>query len=191
MKGFILAMGRSGTTWCATALARCTDLDARHESMRKELGRSFDGVESNGNFWRDAWEIRMRWPEVAVAHLVRDGRKVCRSKLSHFPDRPPERVFDMWVRYNARLIQDVPAEDRYRLEDLTTDFATFRRFAGFLGATRVDEQRWQGIRQELVNRTRRKMYPAFDDWPEDQQRLFWQMCGETMRECGYERELAL
>lgn len=187
MKGFVLAHARSGTTWIAEAVTRCTDTHGRHESCR-DFGefRDHGGVESNGNFWRDAEAIRARFPAAGIVHLVRDGRDVVRSKLTHHWGRDPRAAFEMWARWNRRMLRDIPSGDRYRLEDLTTDWTTFDAAMRTLGAGSVDREAWERIRTERVNRTLlTRLYPPFDEWPAERQALFWEVCGDVMEECGY------
>jgi len=188
LKGFILAVGHSGTTWSARALTAATDLVARHESWRYDIGRDFGGVESNGNLWRMTARPEELFPEAAVVHQVRDGRKVVRTIMSR--KRPDffESACRRWHGRNETLGTDICGNRRYRLEDLTTDFKVFRSFEKRLGATRVDEVAWDRIREVRVNespKNRLEAFPSWEDWTEEQRRTFERVCGDMMALMGY------
>jgi len=191
MTGFVIATGRSGTTWMADALRRCTDRDARHESMRYTVGPSFarNGVEVNGNLWQQASIIRDTFPGVSIVHLVRDGRLVVRSALSnarrHDPHRTLEQTCRTWVARNERMISEVHWSMRFRLEGLTTDFATFQQAAGLLGAGRVDPVVWDRIRNVPRNVTAVKSVPPFAAWSNADRDRFWAICGPVMETLRY------
>lgn len=188
MKGFIVATGRSGTKWAATALRQCCHLDARHESMRYEPGRDFGGVEVNGNLWRQTQTLRRRFPEAAIVHQVRDGRDVVRSILSCGDAMGSfERACRRWASRNLELAFHIPSADRFRLEDLTTDFLTFSTMAMLLGAESVSWRAWDRIRGQRIN-SRQRRFPAYADWSPDQRAYFWQVCGELMDVLGYPNE---
>jgi len=188
MKGFILGCSHSGTTWAAEALHLSTDLVAWHESMKKELGKGFHGVESNGNFWHRAGEIAERWPQAAIVHLVRDGQKVVRTLMVKHSPSFFEQACRRWTSRNEKMYVDICPNMRYRLEDLTTDFKVFRSFATRLGATHVNRGRWERIRTVLVNGTlaeAKARFPAYEGWTEEQRTMFWRICGEMMVMCRY------
>ena len=181
-----MAHGYSGTTWIAHALNQATYLTARHESMGHELGEGFDGVESNGHLWGQIPEIRERYPDAAVIHQVRNGRLVIRSHLARHPERTFGQVCERWQVVNDRLAQAIPSADRYRLEDLVTDFDAFRRLAERCGAGRVDRQAWERVRTTRVNALRKGHWlPPPAHWPTETEATFWRICGETMEAMGY------
>ena len=173
--------------WVAAALSLSTDLKARHESMRHDFGKDFGGVESNGNFWERAPDLRRLYPGAVVVHQVRDGRRVVRSVLSRKSNRTLEQACIRWVRRNRQMMKDIDEGLRFRLEDLTTDFKSFERLAKLLGATFINPRMWQGIRNNRVN-AYPNTYPDPLDWTEAQRKIFWDICGETMVEVGYQRE---
>lgn len=175
--------------WIASALNQCTDLRAKHESMRKEFTQSFGGVESNGNFWQQIPEIRTLYPGAVVIHQVRDGRKVVRSVVSRKPHRTLEQACNRWVRRNGEMAGQIPEDHRFRLEDLTADFKTFEEMAHLLGATYVNPRQWNGIRAQRVN-AYHSTFSAPEDWTKAQKQLFWTICGEMMERMGYGEELA-
>jgi len=187
MKGFVLAHGRSGTTWIARALTACTDLDARHESMGKSLGQSFGGVESNGNFWRDSSLLRHTYPGVAVVHQVRDGRKVLRSVMTRkvdIPDWPFEQSCTTWTKRNEKMMRDIPDTHRFRLEDLIQEFDAFKLCATLLGAKTVNMVQWERERLQPAN-VSAHAFPVYDDWSEVHKRTFWDICGAMMVRLRY------
>ncbi len=188
MKGFIIAHGRSGTMWVAKALDLCTDLKARHESMKYEFGADFGGVESNGNFWQRAPELRRLYPGALVIHQVRDGRRVVRSVLSRKPKRTFEEACKRWDRRNTQMMEDVDDSLRFRLEELTTDFQCFERLAKLVGAQFVNPTMWQQIRSNRIN-AYRNSFPDPAEWTRGQKAMFWEACGGTMLLCGYGQEL--
>lgn len=140
MRGFVLAHGRSGTGWVATALRECAGLDARHEWMGTKPGPGYGGVEVNS--YLRAWvpEIQARWPSALLVHLVRDGRDVVRSVMGRHPGPLSlRRRAARWAYLNRRLM-DLP--HRFRLESLTLHYHVFHRLALLFGAVDVDENRW-------------------------------------------------
>jgi hypothetical protein len=165
VKGFILAHGRSGTMWVASALRACTDLDARHESMGHDFGPDFGGVESNGNFWARAREIPELYPGAVVIHQVRDGRDVVRSVMTRKQrtGRTLEQACIRWVRRNEQLAADL--RYLFKLEKLLSC--------------------WDAIRGRVVNGSPAHTFPAYEDWTFQEQYLFWQICGPTMEKMGY------
>lgn len=188
MKGFILAVGHSGTTWSARALTAATDLVARHESWRYDIGRDFGGVESNGNLWRMTARLEELFPEAGVIHQVRDGRKVVRTIMSRKAPDFFEAACRRWHGRNEKLGTDICGNRRFRLEDLTTDFKVFRAFATKLGATRVDEAAWDKIRTIKVNassKARLLSFPSWELWTSEQRTTFERVCGDMMTLTGY------
>ena len=183
MNGFVLAHGRSGTGWVATALWECAGLDARHEWMGRRPGPGYGGVEVNS--YLRAWvpELRTRWPSAVLVHLVRDGRDVVRSVMSRHPGPLSfRRRAARWAYLNRRLM-DLP--HRFRLEDLTAHYHVFRQLALLLGAKDVDEGRWFRLARQRVNSTERHTFPAVLDWPPERRADFWDEAGATMTELGY------
>ena len=185
MKAFIVGMGRSGTMWVARALEQCTDLEARHESMRKKLGADFHGVESNSNFWNQLPGVRERFPEAAILHQVRDGRDVVRSVQSRKDASWPfRRSCERWQNRNALLLREIPATHRFRLEDLTTNFDVFAAMASLAGAMKANRKLWNVIRRQRVNAFPHHFH-AYGDWSAEERDTFWEVCGETMQVLGY------
>ena len=187
MKGFILGHGRSGTMWVAKALRACTDLDARHESMRKELGPDFGGVESNGNLCRFAKQIPEAYPGARVIHQVRDGRDVVRSVMTkkERKGRTLRQACERWVLINQRLMVDIGQCNRYRLEDLISIQGSFETLALSLRAWSFNGQAWEEVRIRPMNQSRVHTFPPYEDWKPEEQEMFWEICGETMGRLGY------
>jgi hypothetical protein len=187
LKGFILAVGHSGTTWSARALTAATDLVARHESWRYTIGNDFGGVESNGNLWKLTEELEERFG-APVIHQIRDGKKVVRTIMSR--KRPDffEAACRRWRARNERLATDICGNRRFRLEDLTSSFKVFRAMAEKLGATRVDKATWDSIRAVRVNASSAKAlstFPSWEDWSLEQRAIFADICGDHMKLFGY------
>ena len=190
MKGFVLACGHSGTTWSASALIRATDLVARHESWRYSIGKDFGGVESNGNLWKMTAELSEAFPKAEIVHQVRDGKKVVRTIMYSKNRDFFEAACRRWTGRNERLLVDLCTRNRFRLEDLTTNFSAFRAFAERLGAKVVDREAWDSIRVVRVNaspaaKTRR--FPAYADWTDAEKEIFRKVCGPLMKELKYSR----
>ena len=136
MKGFVVGCGHSGTMWAAAALREIARIDARHESWRRKIGKDFRGVESNGNLWNRLEDLARIFPEARVLHIVRDGRLVVRTIMTK-RTRPPdffEAACRRWAGRNDRLSVAICNADRFRLEDLVSDYRVFRAFAMKLGA---------------------------------------------------------
>lgn len=186
MKGFVVGCGRSGTKWAATALVEVCGLDARHESMGHVIYGDYDGVESNGNFWSRVPYLMATYRDAAVVHLVRDGRLVVRSTLSRNPPLNLHGACRRWTNRNERIARDVDPDRRFRLEDLVSDFAAFRRFAAVFGVERPIRKKWESIRGKRINATRHRT-PPFDSWDAAERNTFWRICGPTMARMGYDR----
>ena len=188
MNGFVLGSGRSGTLWTADTLSACTDLDVRHESMGQTIGAGFRGVEVNGFLRNQVPDLRQRFPDATLIHLVRDGRLVVRSVMSRHPDRYAFReCCRHWAATNARLADQIPAHLRFRLEDLTTSFTWFRVLAFSLGAGRVWRRGWAKHAHRPLNATGTYAFPAPEDWTESQRRTFLAEAGAVMTRMGYDQ----
>jgi len=208
MIGFVVAHGRSGTTWVAHAINECSDISAEHESMghtiltqydevwrdgrcvsKKKREKGHDGVEVNGNLWNEIPLIYGEFPGVPVVHLVRDGRKVVRSALSNALKRTPHRTVKQscgtWAIRNDRMLDLVPAEFRFRLEDLVSDFKEFKTMCLIFGATKVSRAKWDAARKSIRNRTRDHVVPPFEKWSGEDQATFWRVCGPIMKYLEY------
>ena len=210
MIGFVVAHGRSGTTWLAHAINSCTDLGAKHESMghttvteykeewkdgtrisKTKVEKGHDGVEVNGNLWNEIPLIYSDFPGVPVVHLVRDGRKVVRSALSNALRKNPHRTMaqscNTWRIRNDRMLDLIPAEFRFRLEDLTTDFKEFKTMCLIFGAKVVDQKKWEVARKSIKNKTKGHKVPLFKDWSAEDQAGFWKVCGPIMKYLEYSK----
>jgi len=187
MNGFVLAMGRSGTMWVAAALAEAGSLDARHESCESwERRDSWGEVEVNSFLWQNGADIRREFPDVPIIHLVRDGRDVVRSVMNRKrPGRTLEDACRMWRNRNVHLRMTIPKRDRYRLEDLTTNYQRFVRLAERLKSPYVRRWVWDRMNDERVNRNKITEWPAFRDWSSKNRDIFWAQCGKEMRHYGY------
>lgn len=188
---FVLAMGRSGTMWTAVALKQSAGLDARHESgasWDSLVGVRLGEVEVNSFLWDCAERIRKRFGEdTPIVHLVRDGRHVVRSVLCRYASaRTLEAVCESWRQRNHHLRKTVPRTACFRLEDVTGDFGEFARMAETLGGA-ADRAAWGDVRQRRINATKNRPVPPFKEWPEQDQAVFWRVCGAEMGHYGYER----
>jgi hypothetical protein len=156
--------------------------------MGKEFGPDFGGVESNGNFWERAPDLREAYPGAVIVHQVRDGRDVVRSVMTRKQrlGRTFKQACVRWVRRNEQLARDIASGLRFRMEDLQSDVRTFGHMAGLMGAEAVDETAWESIRGRLVNQSKRHTFPHHSDWSDHQEAVFWDICGETMAGMGYQ-----
>ena len=191
MKGFILANGHSGTTWAAKVLTDCTDLTARHESWKHSIGKDFGGVESNGNLWNRGKELEALFPGVPRIHLVRDGRKVVRTIMTRKPSSFFEAACRRWNGRNERLFVEICNANRFRLEDLVAPdgFRTFAAFAKRLGATKVNQEKWEEWRAIRVRPSKQidlARFPSYHDWTDDHKEIFQRVCGDMMKAMGYQ-----
>jgi len=186
-RGFVLAIGRSGTAWLTQALREAGGVAARHETNEFwDSATRYGTVEVNSFLWANAPDIRKRYgEEFPIVHLVRDGRKVVRSILNRpRPGRTLEHCSRMWLERNATLFREVPEERRFRLEDLTSSFESFAELARIFRG-RPDEDAWKRIRRQRVNVSRDEIWPDFDEWHKYERAVFWDVCGDLMAELGY------
>lgn len=186
VRGLITGMGRSGTTWTARTLASAAGLDARHETVPfPHLGK-IRHIEVNSML---VWAVGsfMDHPPVTTIHLVRDGRDVVRSACERNPGTPFRKWLWEWTSKNAHMLNEVPAKNRYRIEDLIGDDPShFERLAGVFGA-KVDREAWQAARAKPEN-AGPGLFPRWQQWPDSLTREFWKVAGEVMEACGYSRE---
>jgi len=147
-RGFVLAIGRSGTAWLTQALREAAGLASRHETVEfwDSVAR-YGGVEVNSFLWNNAPEIRERYgEELPIVHLVRDGRKVVRSILNRpRAGRTIEYCSHMWRIRNATLRKEIPESRRFRLEDLVSDFESFAELARIFKG-KPNREAWAQIR---------------------------------------------
>lgn len=185
---FVLAIGRSGTLWLATALSEAAGLDARHESIAEWGGTlRFGQVEVNSHLWEDSREIWRKIPAARVCYLVRDGREVVRSILSRpRPGRTLSVVCEMWRARNHHLRREIGLGQCYRMEDVTADFTAFRRIASYLGGE-PNKEAWKPLRGKRINSTDEYLLGPFREWTPEDQEIFWNICGDEMEVYGYER----
>lgn len=184
MKAAVLAFGRSGTFWCATALSEAGRLDAHHERVGKggDLSRADGGVEVNSFLRHRVDEVCNTFPGATLVRLVRDGRDVVRSAMTRNVGTEFEGWCERWARDNDR-ISGLPT---WRLEDLTSDYDVFGVFVDFLGGHPLFAP-WDRLRARRLNASPRHTFPAWEDWTPERTETFWRICGETMHEAGYTR----
>lgn len=89
-----------------------------------------------------------------------------------------------------------------RFEDIISDYHLFRQTLLIPLQMEITEQEWKKAKSEKVNRTRGSLYrwlyarwkgkpyveetlPPFERWPESDQKMLLDICGETMLRCGY------
>lgn len=176
--------GGSGTTWVAYALRGACGVDARHESMGREPGEDFGGVEVNGRLWNRVPQIRNRFPGTPVVHLVRDGRRVVRSVLSRRPDYTLSEACWGWVRKNREVAGEIPEHLRFRLEGLTSERRAFAGLARVFGAA-ADRDAWRDLKDRRVNETEHAV-PPFAEWDRESRDTFYRYCGPMMTWMGYD-----
>lgn len=181
MRALVTGTGRSGTLWTATALRECCGVDARHESVRRI--EDIDHVEVNSRF---VTEIRSEHAErLVLVHLVRDGRDVVSSILDRRPECGFKEACYAWTIRNQHVMALVPDDRRFQLERLVQLRTDMDALSSTLGG-RLDPQLWEKARYEVLN-TGGRSYPYWREWGTMQTDAFWEICGETMVACGYER----
>lgn len=189
LKGFVLGTGRSGTLWLAVTLSEAGGLDARHESASRwrDLDfRKMGEVEVNSYLWECCPNIRSLFgTTMPVAHLVRDGRAVVRSMLSRPREgRTLETACEEWDAKNREVAKGVSEKFRFRLEDLVSEKDEFGRLVSMFGG-KPDFLTWEWLREERVNAGGDRIFPPFHVWAEKDQKVFWSVCGDLMKEYGY------
>jgi len=188
---FVLAMGRSGTLWLARTLRETAGLDARHESTemcRDMTNLPMGAVEVNSFLWDCVPFIRKRWSNhVVLVHLVRDGRNVVRSMMGRYRrGRTFEGCCEEWAKRNRLLADEIPGHQRFRLEDLTSNWSEYRRLVRLVGGGRSpDATLWEQLRKRRDNATDRHMVAPYRHWPPQFQREFKRICAKQMRRMGY------
>ncbi len=89
-----------------------------------------------------------------------------------------------------------------RFEDLISNYESFSRLMGHPLGLDISEEIWMSIANKKVNRTRSKLFrwayarwkgksfvddelPPFEQWTSQNKERFYDICGDTMRKCGY------
>ncbi len=163
--------------------------------------------EANNRLFSVGRQLACAFPGARFIHLHRDGREAVASTMSKpnvqeyleanlrfqgnlagdHAARPLERCCHYWDNMNGRILDDLQSLESQcgshlslRFDDLVC--GRTQNLEKFIGKSFSVRQR------DAVNQGRvRKggLYPAFDQWPDADQELFWQICGETMRRLGY------
>jgi hypothetical protein len=183
--GLITGMGRSGSMWTAAALRECAGIDARHETVPFPHVGKIRHVEVNSLF---AWAVGswMAHPAIPIVHLVRDGRDVVRSACERNPGTPFARWVWEWTSKNDHMLAHVPADFRFRIEDLVgEDPERMRKLAAIFGGE-LDEASWREFKAQPQN-AGPGTFPGWDRWTEAMTQDFWRIGGDVMERCGYER----
>jgi hypothetical protein len=176
------------------------DLNVRIRTLEADAGgrRGIVEVASCARYLALAIAAAATGPTTTVLHLVRDGRKVVPSMLArgHYrPGRPtPSGEFpiaegktrhETHVRLWAGAVNVCEPFPPIRLEDLLAGDGG----ALYTLASLFDPDEWELISKAWdttpINATK-KPGPAYDEWTDIEKGVFWKVCGEAMRQHGYE-----
>ena len=185
MRALVTGMGRSGSLWTATALRECCGVDARHESVRQI--EDIDHVEVNTKLVLSVPEDYRDIVEgLVLVHLVRDGRDVVSSVLDRHPKYGFKEACYAWAVRNSYILDLVPDDRRFQLEHLVQSGFEMDAFSHKLGGY-LSIQLWEDMRERRINAGDHG-YPYWREWGTMQTNAFWEICGETMDNCGYKKE---
>ena len=177
------------------------DVDTDQVARVLRTTRRYVHFESSNRLFSMARPILQAFPRARFIVLHRDGRDAVNSmrsnpqveqKLSNnyrFTEvlkgyrgaGTLELLCHYWSDVNARILADLAGRDflSLRFDDLVSGrVESIERFVGL----RLDIRR---IAPVNVKPGKEQRHPDFGQWPPDEQRLFWDICGETMAGLGY------
>jgi len=200
----VTGSGRYGTKWLASLLDESdADMKVYHEPLRrtkpfKSMTKDpcQDYVKLAGLF-EERIVTAERWGSVScyaranvgnlidagvrVAGLARDGRTCTLSLKAILPHLTYRQACERWVEAYAGLL--AAGASVYRLEDLNTDFGTFRDLCDYVGCTadRGTWERYRDLRFHVRSEKPRKPNAR-------QAAVFMAVCAETQVTFGYPLE---
>ncbi|MGR9074046.1 MAG: sulfotransferase [Gammaproteobacteria bacterium] len=152
--------------------------------------------------------IQAFMPEAKCIHMTRDGRDVVRSLMTRLylgPKDPTNilirpidgdpylekwddmdrfaRICWIWSDDNRYLRKHCP--HRIQFEKIRSDYAYFKKeVLDYLGIS-ISEDVWKAFVAKPRNHTPEFTFPRWEQWSDDQKRIFSDICGEEMRLNGY------
>jgi len=144
--------------------------------------------------------IEQSFPNAKFIHLHRNGQETVRSILSRpyltdfftrytvvrnilspFPKRKTnfEKACLFWNTLNKTILDDLKNHDHLSLP-----------FKKLVNGDLVELESFMHIKikrrkEAKVNGTKFEKVRKFDEWPEHQKQIFWDICGDTMERMGY------
>jgi len=222
---FVTGMGRSGTKWLADLLKHTPSrVRVMHEPLGPKdknwygrvyrnpaLGpewmwyrrRRMNTDHTRGLAWGEvnsylryaAHDLRVEFPGVPVAGLVRDGRFVVRSlmRMEIYDRRHPPVPMPTWAEtpflkcchywadtYRLLVAWGVPI---YRLEDLNADYAEVEVLCEKLGIDPPPKNMWREKQHRPLNTTEPQMERLA--WSRDKCEAFRRIAGDMQHRFGY------
>ena len=172
----------------------------------------FPGIygEVNGALRCHAGAIKEVLPRATLIHLVRDGRDVIRSHMSrrtmtikhplsisiHPTKLDPwktnwnkmdrfSKICWSWQEENARLRKTVGRLVQF--ERILSSYDYFYNEVLEPCSIFIDKKDWEMAISTPRNTTSNFKMPRWEDWSHAQQMRFNEICGEEMRNCGYDK----
>jgi hypothetical protein len=165
--------------------------------------------EVNSVLRRHAHALGQVFPQSARLHLVRDGRDVVRSMMSRRTLSPGDPVTvlvspheddpwaETWPQMNRfeRLCWYWTTENRFlrrsldhtvQLEAAVADYDYFATHLLAPLGLDIPRHAWIAVRERPKNVTQRYRIPHWSDWEHERKEIFEGICGEEMRENGYD-----
>lgn len=161
--------------------------------------------EANNRLFAMSKLLKEVFPEARFIHLHRDPRDLMASALS----KPPELTYGSgrrryesvklngpkqlpllqkmcryWANYNRRILDDLEGMDTLSLSFTDLISGNIDALEDFL-ETRLPIRKIPPVNAEKPVRKEGR-YPAFENWPEEDQQTLLQICGPVMSNLGYE-----
>ncbi|MGI9517872.1 MAG: sulfotransferase [Pirellulaceae bacterium] len=163
--------------------------------------------EANNRLFSLSRPLAHAFPGARFIHLHRDGRAAVASAMSK-PDvksyqqanlrfrgtlagdhdaSPLVRCCRYWNNMNRRILDDLETLESLHGTHLSLSFddlvaGRLEKLERFMDCS-LDVNRRDAVNQGRVRPAGR--YPAFAQWSANDQRMFWDICGETMHRLGY------
>lgn len=181
--------------------------DTNYLKLLLRWSRHRVGFEANNRLFAMGRELLDIYPAAKFIHLYRDGRSVVTSAmniakaeltwgsrrlryrcqelsggdhLSNF-----DKCCNYWARYNKRILDDLRSVDSLSLkfEDLVA--GKVDDLENFVG-DKFQLTKLPPVNNKKPKRTGADAFPAYPDWPAENKRRFWELCGPVMDELGYQ-----
>ena len=178
--------------------------------MEKPVAQIYGEV--NGTIRYQAPAIKQVFPKAKMLLVVRDGRGFVRSvmgwpqfygpestgayALTPLPDDPYLDEWSHMSRFekicwslndtNIFLMRHIEKNRWLQLERLTSDYDYFTEFFAHYVDIEIPYDFWHArVNVKSKNATQDYKFPAWQDWSEEQKKVFVRICGETMSKLGY------
>ena len=119
------------------------------------------------------------FPDATFIHLIRDGRKSARSFYNREPEESLEDHCKWWNTTHKKLYKYFCVG--YKFELLVSNWFYFKSLMNKIGVN-IKRSEWKKIIKKKVNSTQKWKVP---DWDKTSLKMFWRVCGDTMRKNGY------